>query len=359
MRNIKNFFREENNIADQVKNGVVDIRDIDARENINSLLMRATAPTFLTPYIGLEKTRKVLANFHINVPHQGFMEGEIGYVITPIDQFGVKFGQRDNGQFVKDGEVLNDLTHGPHDQGETTLPDSPSIDSVDKEEYSLFFEWQLSDCGMFQVFSHIVDQDELDEILEDIEGEYEEDGEDIDNMNEETLNELKTSTYKRVKGELKKRLSMVKRGLKDRDSETLSKHKDRYEKSIDRADRLIARKGENPEGKVMSESSKLNKIKKKIAMIKQANVKPEVANDGKAVSKIRKALNRPTVNQFDIRNLKVAEETLDEVSAETVGKVAGAKALGKWKPKTEKASKTIERRHKQEWLKSEVGKLKK
>jgi hypothetical protein len=381
MNIIKNFLREENMPYECPHRGSVDVRDEEVRENINSMLMRVTNGKFLTAHIALEKVSKVLANFHIFIPKQGLLEGDDGNIVVPIDQYGEKFGARDDGTVV-------------------TAPES---------DYCLYFEYLVSDCGMFDVFAHIVDKVELDEILDDLEEEANEEEDDELNeskksdddkasialrktvakwklkdamkptrpgyvkkhsqawyekmtkranekIDEENLQELDKKTYKSIKNVLKKRIAMLNRGLKDRpESGPLSNAKDRHEKSVDRVDRLIARKETN----TVSESNHENKMKKKFKILHiggEEGEKPNVAVSSKAVRKARQKIKGPTVNQFDIRNLKFAEETIDEVSAEKVGEV-NAKRM--FKPaKTEAARKTLAKKVNQKWLESNVGKLK-
>jgi len=139
-----------------VKSGVMDINDSDVRDQVNQLLAGVTARKFVTPYIAMERVAKTLANFHIYVPNQGILEGDSGSVVWPINQFGGKLGM------TNDAEVV-------------VAPSS---------QYSVFFEYRMSDCGMFMVFCEVVDQDELEEIMNDLEAELNGESEDEEELDE-------------------------------------------------------------------------------------------------------------------------------------------------------------------------------
>lgn len=138
--------------------GIIDIQDEDVRDNINALLNGVTMKNSATPYTALEHVKKVLANFHIFLPRTKFLEGDSGYDVWNISQFGDKVGMDDDGQFK----------------------------SSTQSPYFMFFEWQMCDNGTFKVFAEIVNQEELDELMSDVEGEFEEsDDDDMEEMNEE------------------------------------------------------------------------------------------------------------------------------------------------------------------------------
>lgn len=123
----------------------IGIESESVRDNINSLIKGVTSKSFVTPYIALERVRKVLAYFHIAIPSYNFMQGDYGYHIFNVNQFGTKYGQTNDGQII-------------------VKEDSP---------YSIYFEWQMNEDGMFDIFSEIVTDDELEEILSDYESESE------------------------------------------------------------------------------------------------------------------------------------------------------------------------------------------
>lgn len=123
----------------------VGVESEAVRDNINNLIKGVTAKPFVTPYIALERVRKVLAYFHISLPANNFMQGDYGYNIFNINQFGAKFGQTNDGNVV-------------------VKEDSP---------YSVYFEYQASDEGLYDVFCELVTDDELEEILSDYDAESE------------------------------------------------------------------------------------------------------------------------------------------------------------------------------------------
>lgn len=157
--------REEVDIAPYVERGVIDVSDPAARDNINTLLTGALGPCFLTPYIALEKVRKVLAYYHIFLPKTTFLEGDRGVEVFTVKQFGELSGMKDSGEVV-------------------TKVDSP---------LSLYFEYKMNDKGMYDIFSEIVTQEELDDLVDNVEDEVnDEDAEDDreEKLNEEQLDEL-------------------------------------------------------------------------------------------------------------------------------------------------------------------------
>jgi hypothetical protein len=173
MKTFKQYINEETMPFANVKSGEMNVENSSVRDQINQLLAGVTSGKFVTPYIPLERVAKTLANFHIFIPNQHFLEGESGTMVWPVKQFGNKAGMNDQGQFVVDGQVKKDLTHGPHIEGEGPY-EAPEHDS---DEYSIYFEYRQGDCGMFYVFCEVVDSSELEEIMDDLESELNDDEE--------------------------------------------------------------------------------------------------------------------------------------------------------------------------------------
>lgn len=119
--------------------GTVDVENESVREGINALLAQATACSSLTPYIALFKITKVLGAFHIYLP-QTKLSGERGHKVFEINQFGIKTGMTDDGKVV----------------------------TADPSEYKIYFEYEMNDNGMYDVYCEIIDGQELDEIQDDI-----------------------------------------------------------------------------------------------------------------------------------------------------------------------------------------------
>ena len=151
--------REEVDIAPYVERGVIDVSDPAARDNINTLLTGALGLCFLTPYIALEKVRKVLAYYHIFLPKTTFLEGDRGVEVFTVNQFGKLSGMKDSGEVV-------------------TKVDSP---------LSLYFEYKMNDRGMFDIFCEIVTDEELDDLIDNVEDEIND--EDVVDDREEKLDE--------------------------------------------------------------------------------------------------------------------------------------------------------------------------
>jgi hypothetical protein len=125
--------------------GRVDINDPQVLVALNASLAEATMSASITPYTAWSRVRKVLAIYHIHIPNP-LLRGSDGNQVIPISQFGNKFGQTNDGD-----TVVNDT--------------SP---------FSLYFEWEMDDRGLFKIFAEIVNQDDLEEILDDYGSEVEE-----------------------------------------------------------------------------------------------------------------------------------------------------------------------------------------
>ena len=135
------------------------VSDPSVRNKINAQLEYITARDFLTPYVGLEAVRKILAYSNIFVPNTVFLEKTSGYDIFDADQFGEKMGM------TNDGEVV-------------TAPSSP---------FKVYFEWKLNDGGEYDIFCSIVTDDELEELLADTEEEDEDEEEEMNEENKDVL----------------------------------------------------------------------------------------------------------------------------------------------------------------------------
>ena len=282
--------------------GSISISDPAVLDGLNTLIAGVTSGKFVTPYIAFERVQKALANFLIFPPRPTFLEGDSGVYTNPISQFGDKMGQLENGDFVKgDGQDLH-----------------------------LFFEYRQSDCGMFNVFAEIVNQDELDEILDDLEDELNDDGEEDDELNEEKFTNRVPSANPY--------------GNLDAASKEMNKPKPvptRDTKDLDNRNR-------DAEGNTVVEGNKENKEKKNKV----------ISGNKKNLRDIRAKMKDKVNRDFDPRQLKtMEEEKIDEVSTETVGEVNVARMTKS--SKTDAARKTLANRVKKEWLKSDVGKIKK
>lgn len=118
--------------------GRVDINDPQVLVALNAGLAEATMSASITPYTAWSRVQKVLAIYHIHIPNP-LLRGSDGNQVIPISQFGNKFGQTDDGD-----TVVND-----------------------KSPFSLYFEWEMDSRGLFKIFTEIVNEDDLEEILDD------------------------------------------------------------------------------------------------------------------------------------------------------------------------------------------------
>lgn len=143
------YIKEDFDPSINVEGGSIDINDDAVEDAINRYISAVTAKACVTPYIALEKIRKILAYYKIFIPQTVFLEGDEGNEVFEISQFGDKMGMTDDGEV----KVKND------------------------DGLYLYFEWMMNEDGLFDVFSEIVDEDELDELLAD----FDEEGEDEDN----------------------------------------------------------------------------------------------------------------------------------------------------------------------------------
>lgn len=124
--------------------GIVDIKNPATLDAMNSSVADVTASPSLTAYIAWERVAKVLATYHIPLP-KVFLEGSHGNQVIPVSQFGKKFGMTD--------------------QGEVKVNDESGM--------FLYFEWQMTDMGDYDVFAEVVSEDDLREILDDYDSEEE------------------------------------------------------------------------------------------------------------------------------------------------------------------------------------------
>jgi len=125
--------KEETNPYDLTHKSLVDIEARGVKNNINQQLDAVTSQPCLSPYIAWVRIAKVLAYYHIFLPRIHFMTGSEGTSVHRINQFGQKFGMKDNGDVV-------------------TAPPS---------EYSLFFRYSSTGNGLFNIFCRVVDDETL------------------------------------------------------------------------------------------------------------------------------------------------------------------------------------------------------
>jgi hypothetical protein len=363
MKSFKSFIKEETMPFANVRSGGMNIEDSAVRDNINSLLAGMTNGKFVTPYIALERVAKTLANFHIFMPAHSFLEGDSGTAIVPINQYGIKVGMSNAATFVVKGEIGKDFTHGPHVEGEDN---DISTKSEITPKYTVYFEYRMSDCGMFEIFCEVVDQDELDEILADLEAELNDEGEELEE--EAKLFAPETGTKRTsgsnqvpmttgvtipdgLEGESREKMKskLEKNGLEEEQINELStKMKARYVKKAEVDKKSAERQADFSDGEAKYSG---NSSERKKAFGKEAEWLKSIATKrAKGIAMAKKNME---------------EETINELSPELVGKVANKRfrqEAGLDKPskksQTTSAAKTLARAAKKKWLGSNVGVLK-
>ena len=178
---------EEVNPFQFTAKGKMNVDDEAVRDNINSLLTGALMSCTLTPYIALEKVRKVLAYYHIYLPGVPFMEGDRGVQVFDVNQYGLKYGMKNDGQVVNLNTTTKDMTHGPHIDGENFNSNHPPETKDTDEKFFIYFEYKQNEKGLFDIFCEIVTKDELDDLVNDVEEDIND--EDIEDDREERLDE--------------------------------------------------------------------------------------------------------------------------------------------------------------------------
>lgn len=136
MHSFKDYLKEEV-MPTVLSNGSIDIANESVRDEINGYLSAVATRPCITPYIALNKMRKVLAHFHIYLPKRAYMEGKHGVEVWEIHQFGHKMGMTDQGEFIKSTPC----------------------------KYYLFFHYHLMG-SMYFVEAKIVDNDELEKKMD-------------------------------------------------------------------------------------------------------------------------------------------------------------------------------------------------
>lgn len=140
----------------------ISIKNPDTLDLVNNQIHTVTDDAFSTPYMALERVRKVLGYFHIHLPAYRFLEGDEGNTVFDIQQFGIQDGIDDKGEQVN-------------------TPESGLF---------LYFEYRQDDDGLYTIFSEIVEEDDLNDLLDDYEdGEEDEPDPGEPNMDETDLSE--------------------------------------------------------------------------------------------------------------------------------------------------------------------------
>lgn len=151
MNRFTRYLKEDFDPAIYNSDGAVSIDDETVVDAINANLEASTARPFRTPYIAFEEVRKVLSYYKIFLPNSVFLDKNDGYDVFEVSQFGEKMGMNNQGEVV-------------------TANDSPMF---------VYFEWSLDENGCYDVFTSLVNDEELEEIISDFDAEVEDDETDL------------------------------------------------------------------------------------------------------------------------------------------------------------------------------------
>lgn len=114
----------------------ININNKPVRDNINRLLASATTDFYLTPYLGLEKIRKILARYHIFIPKYTLFDNDHDVAVFEINQFGDVFDVSGKG---------------------------------DDPNYYIYFEFIMQTYGNYNIYCELVTGDELESLVNDAE----------------------------------------------------------------------------------------------------------------------------------------------------------------------------------------------
>lgn len=255
------YMEEEVDLVQNVERGVISLDKNPVKENVNNLLTNALALSFVTPYVGLQKVGKVLANFHIHLPKVPFLEGTHGVQVFDLNQFGEMMGMKDNGEVV-------------------TKVETP---------YHVYFEYLMNDMGRYDIFCEIVDDEELDDLMSEVEDDMEED--EVEKARDERLDESSESVdlagpetgVRPISGAPNMGACVMSAYIKKKEQKlNEAKGLTKVELSAIRGAAKMKRKMENPRAKISSEKIKPQDRKTKSEVKKKAieSYKSMAANMG-------------------------------------------------------------------------------
>jgi hypothetical protein len=120
----------------------VDLSKEETRNEMNRNIAAELSRSWMNPYGGWVKVRKVLSMYNIFLPNVFFKDETDGEEVIALSQFGDKWGA--------------DLS------GTVTSPGHP-----DESEYYLYYSYGIGESGFYEAYSVIVDEEELNDMLED------------------------------------------------------------------------------------------------------------------------------------------------------------------------------------------------
>lgn len=111
----------------------------ETRNEINKNLRAVTAQGFANPYMALERVRKVLSGYGIELPQVRSYDEPTAVMVFPVSQFG-----------AKSGEAIST----------TGIIEPPTGESG--ADYFVYFVFAPSSNGVYDAFAAVVDQEALD-----------------------------------------------------------------------------------------------------------------------------------------------------------------------------------------------------
>lgn len=270
----------------------ISVENEPTRSKINQDLTVATAESFLTPYIALERVASTLAKYHIHIPKFIFTDSLHDYTVFEVNQFGNKVGMTDDGQVV-------------------TSTATPGL--------YIYFEYQINDDGTYEVFSEVVTEEELEDLISD--GDDEDTEEEDVELDEETMdiNETSKLTKAAIRKALTKKSNPSGKDVRDaRDKSGRASKKDNFDfrnlKLAESDQHLVREDSQLNETSKERAKSYVDAIRKSRRADQDANATKYFTakhhgNEKEAASVIRKGINAQT-------GLRRAYEKLNEVSKE-------------------------------------------
>jgi hypothetical protein len=134
LKRFRNFIRE-NHI------GPIDLNNPESIGQINSDLSSVSADPFLTPYMGLEKVKQILARYSLHMAGvQRTLDGDVGNATFELLQFGGVMGKNIDGS----------------DISSTNLPTN---------DKNVHYRWHKNTVGTYYCECEILDDDTLVDLV--------------------------------------------------------------------------------------------------------------------------------------------------------------------------------------------------
>jgi hypothetical protein len=112
----------------------VSISNVKVRSEINLALGKELNEIILSPVTGIQKIRKVLHSYHLDIPALYELEPEGDEVVIEMNQFGVIF-------------------------------DYNKPENEDNESYYLYILYHLTDDGYYEFYAQVTDEEGIEDIM--------------------------------------------------------------------------------------------------------------------------------------------------------------------------------------------------